>query len=92
MTAKKEGDILCIYLGEELSMKRDSKARGTEAEASFACLGNSKDVSVADVAGEMGRGEGVGDRVVARSQIILKMGGHYRSVGRGLKYVFTSAM
>ena len=60
--------------GEELSMKRDSKARGTEAGASFACLGNSKDVSVADVAGEMGRGEGVGDRVVARSQIILKMG------------------
>lgn len=57
-------------------MKRDSKARGTEAGASFACLGNSQDVSVADVAGEMGRGEGVGDRVVARSQIILEMRGH----------------
>ena len=57
-------------------MKRDSKVRGTEAGASFACLGNSQDVSVADAAGEMGRGEGVGDRVVARSQIILEMRGH----------------
>ena len=76
MTAKKEGDILRIYLGEELSMKMDSKARGTEARVSFACLGNSKDVSVADVAGEVGRGEGAGDRAAARRQIILKMGGH----------------
>ena len=65
-----------IYLGEELSMKMDSKARGTEARVSFACLGNSKDVSIADVAGEVGRGEGAGDRAAARRQIILKMGGH----------------
>lgn len=49
----------CVYLGEELSMKRDTKARGTEAGASFACSGNNKDVSVADVAGEMGEEKGL---------------------------------
>lgn len=43
LDCKEGGRHTVYYLGEELSMKRDSKARGTEAEASFACSGNSKD-------------------------------------------------
>ena len=52
---QKMREIPCVYLGEEPSMKRDSNCKGTEAGACIACLGNSKDVSVADVDGVTGR-------------------------------------
>lgn len=51
----RDGDIPCAYLRKEHSRKRSSKCKGTDAGASFACLGNSKDVSVGDVGGVRGK-------------------------------------
>lgn len=55
-------------------MRRGSKCKGPEAGACFACLGNSKAVSVADVDEVMRRVAGVEDRIVARGQITLRDG------------------
>lgn len=56
-----EGDIQHAYLGEEHSMRTNSMCKGPEAGSCFVCLGNSKEVSVADVdrvRGESGQGWG----------------------------------
>lgn len=53
-----------MYLGEEHSLRRDSKGKDPEAGPCLACLGNNKEVSVADVDRVRGRVTGVGDSMV----------------------------
>lgn len=49
LNGEMEGDIQRVYLGEEHPMRRNSVCKGPETETCFVCLGNSKEVGVADV-------------------------------------------